>query len=183
MSEIRSNPSAAADSGVVAAIFRERQALSNAIDELTYAGFANEQIHTWTGDGDEPTLTHTPRPGGQDADTGDGSNPAADDDRTVGALPATTAGTLAGVGALTGTGYMSSGGSLAGAGAGAGAAAGLAVFTGLGLTEDEARDFSGDYHKGEVVVAVHAGGRRIEAKQILERNGGRTGTATSSRAA
>lgn len=184
MNETRTNANMN-ESNVVGALFRDRQAASTAVDELTYAGFENDQINTWTDENprpdrtdvkdpddvkDKPTLTPDASSVGDSTLSGAGT----------GVALGGAAGAVVGAGAASGLGAgpAVAGGAVSGAAAGA-ALGGLAgAFRGFGLGDDEARYFEGDYHKGEILITVNAGGRRIEAKQILERNGGRTGAST-----
>ena len=72
-------------------------------------------------------------------------------------------------------------------GAGVGAAAGglIGGLTGLGLSEDEAKHYEGEFKAGRPVVTVNAGDRYSEAADILRRSGGRgyesAGAAASNR--
>jgi uncharacterized protein (TIGR02271 family) len=82
-------------------------------------------------------------------------------------------GALAGIGALVipGIGPIIAGGALAStlAGAGIGAAAGglLGALVGMGIPEEDARYYERALEQGGILLSVDAGGRAVEARDIL----------------
>ena len=78
---------------------------------------------------------------------------------------------------IPGVGPFIAGGLLAtvltGAGVGATAGGLIGGLTGMGLSEDEATHYEGEFKAGRPVVTVNAGDRYSEAADILDRSGGR----------
>ena len=110
---------------LVGAVFYERQAASNAIDELLFAKFDNDQIHIVVREGDRLS--------------------ASDEPWTV---PATN--------------VML-----------AEQPVGLAIAPGWAWSDEDAHAADDSLREGGIYIAVNAGQRTVEAKTILERNGGR----------
>ena len=164
------NASQPMGSDVVGALFTDRDAASVAIDELTYAGFSNEQVGMVVRDGrkwkvtgmgsnadDAPTLTsNRPAQSGDRTDTGntDPIPPA-----IIAAAPNTGSGTPGA--AVTGQAVPPASTGVAG------------LFSAYGFDETVSGRLSGDLEKGALLVVVKATGRSTEAKNILERNGGK----------
>jgi hypothetical protein len=148
-----------AGNDVVGALFTERAAASNAIDELHYAGFGDKQVGMVVRDGSEWKVTGM----GQDDDVDDA--PALTSNRSGAADDAASAGPAVVVPAT-----QTGGNTAAGSGAVPIGVAG--VFAGYGFG-DAAGRLSGDLEKGALLVVVKATGRSTEAKNILERNGGK----------
>jgi hypothetical protein len=164
------NPLSSSD--VVGALFTDRDAAGNAIDELHYAGFSDNQIGMVTRDGndwkvtgmgrntdaeDAPTLSSN-RPE-RSNDTGDASDVNAVPPAIILPAPQTGAGT-------TGTAM--------GASSVPPASTGVAgLFSAYGFDETVSGRLSGDLEKGALLVVVKATERSTEAKNILERNGGK----------
>ncbi|TMD78937.1 MAG: hypothetical protein E6I97_05950, partial [Chloroflexi bacterium] len=76
---------------------------------------------------------------------------------------------------IPGVGPAIAGGILVGAlgGAAIGAAAGgiIGALTGMGIPEEEARYYQGEFEAGNTLVTVQADGRQQEAKAILQQHG------------
>lgn len=144
---------------VVGALFTERTAASNAIDELHYAGFGDHLVGMVVRDGGDWKVTGM----GRNKDTGDA--PTLTSNRT-GAGDATVAPVIVPAPQISGTSGISGG-------AGAVAPAATGVFAAYGFDEAASGRLSGDLEKGALLVVVKATGRSTEAKNILERNGGK----------
>jgi uncharacterized protein (TIGR02271 family) len=113
----------------------------------------------------------------RDMDTGEtGSEVGAG--AATGALAGLGLGALAGLGVLAGMvpviGPAIAGGTLgvilSNAAAGAGIAGMVGALIGLGIPEEEAAYYQGEFEAGKVVVTVQAGDRVREAEEILSRN-------------
>lgn len=151
---------ATAGNDVVGALFTERTAASNAIDELHYAGFGDKQVGMVVRDGGDWKVTGMGRnddaadaPALTSNRTGTADDAAASAPAVVVPTPQTGGGTSGVVGAVP---------------------VGVAgVFTGYGFDDATAGRLSGDLEKGALLVVVKATGRSTEAKNILERNGGK----------
>ena len=146
--------------------FESRDQAERAVDDLRRAGFRDEEIG-WAMRGEDKA-----------------DRPAGTEDAAKGAATGAVAGgVLGGLGAaavtalIPGVGPFIAGGLLATVltGAGVGAAAGglIGGLTGMGLSEDEAKHYEGEFKAGRPVVTVNAGDRYSEAADILDRSGGR----------
>ncbi|HYO09753.1 MAG TPA: hypothetical protein VER17_12345 [Tepidisphaeraceae bacterium] len=151
------------------AVFQDRQRAEQAVDELERAGFSADQIGFALRGAD---AVH----GGMITDA-----MGAKDGRGAVAGMATGAGIGAVLGAaaallVPGFGPVIAGGVLAMAfgGAVAGTAVGgiFGAMTGLGVSEDEARFYEGEFNSGRAIVAVKAANRCADAAEILRRHGG-----------
>lgn len=166
----------------VVGVFHDRDQADTAIQELQRAGFADDDIG------------YAIRNGG--AAGPDGAGDLTTEETTAGgaATGALTGGLLGGlIGAaaallVPGVGPVIAGGILASAlgGAAIGAAAGglLGALTGLGVPEEEARYYEGEFQAGRAVVTVRADSRHALAQEILTRYGaynvgGPAGTTTA----
>lgn len=94
----------------------------------------------------------------------------------AGAVTGTGLGLAVAAGLIPAIGPIIAGGTLVAllASAGAGATAGTVIggLIGLGIPEDEARTYEGEFQSGRVLVTVEAGLRSEEASDILRRHGG-----------
>jgi len=161
---------AAANKKTVVGVFDSHARAQQAVAELRQAGFRDDQIGVIarnvgvTGDTDGDDVT----------------------DNYAGEGAATGLAAGAGLGALWGMGIIAgvmpilgpaiAGGALAAiltsAAAGA-AAAGLAgALVGMGIPKEEAEYYEKQFHAGNVLVTVTAGGRALDAESILRNNGG-----------
>jgi len=166
--------------GTAVGVFPTTQQAQRAVQELKEVGFRDDQIGV------------AARNGTLDGD-GDG-----DDDRGSKAATGAMAGvaTGAGVGGLWALGIAAgflpaigpviAGGIFASllASAAAGAAAGglVGMLVGLGIPEDEAEYYHGEFQSGKSIVTVRAADRRDEAVRIFRRYGGTDASARSSMA-
>ena len=162
----------AAGTGFVVGVFDDREAAQRAIDDLTAAGFGQEEIG------------YALKSDAVPSDAGPYDEPAelAAAEGPVGgaATGALTGGVLGGLIAaaaaliVPGVGPVLAGGILASAlgGAAIGAAAGgvLGGLVGMGVPEEEAARLEAELHAGRAVVTVHAGPRAAEARALLERH-------------
>jgi len=152
---------------VAVGVFPTREQAQQAISELKRAGFSEDDIGVAT----------------RDAENGDLAEHHGESLAGEGAVAGAAAG--ASLGALWGLGIVSGflpaigpaimGGTLgalvASAAAGA-AAAGLGgALVGMGVPEEEAGFYEGEFHSGRVVVTVRARNRYDEAHRILQVNG------------
>jgi hypothetical protein len=158
-----------AQSSMVVAVFDNGGQAEAAIDELWHAGFPHEQIGMAAPG--EPVMEAQTRTGQVEEAGASGAVVGAVTGGTVGAL----AGALATV-LIPVIGPVLTGGFLAAiaGGTAAGAAAGAYVgpFIGMGLTKEEARYYESALKGGRTIVAVKAGDRAEEAREILHHHGG-----------
>lgn len=149
-------------------VFEDRSQACQAVDELKQAGFSDDQIGV-------------AGRGGEDSEAAEKAAKGA----AFGAAAGASVGVAAGIGVsglwalgmaaglLPGIGPVIAGGVLASilAGAtGAGVAGGIVgVLVGLGLSEQEAQYYDGEFRSGRTVVTVQAADRSDEADAILRR--------------
>jgi len=162
-------------------VFNDRHTAQEAVNELRRAGFREDQIGVAGRDGETVTGAHDTQAKGSHAAAGAATGVAAG--AGVGALWGI--GILAGL--VPGIGPAIAGGTLgvllSSAAAGA-AAAGLAgALIGLGLPEEEAKYYEGEFHAGRIIVSVKADGRYDEALATLRRCGGYDYSTNSERSA
>jgi hypothetical protein len=156
----------------VFAIFPSRAAAESAVDQLTAAGFSNQDVSVLmsdqSGTKEFATEKNTKAPEGTAAGVG------------VGATVGGTLGLLAGIGALAipGVGPLIAAGpimaTLAGVGVG-GAMGGLVgALVGMGIPEYEAKRYEGRVKDGGILVSVHCDSSEevSRAKDILKAAGG-----------
>jgi hypothetical protein len=154
------------------AIFPTRMAAESAVDQLTTAGFSNDDVSVLMSDKqgskDFATEKNTKAPEGTVTGVG------------VGGVVGGTLGLLAGIGALAipGVGPLIAAGpimaSLAGLGIG-GAVGGLVgALVGMGIPEYEAKRYEGRINDGGILLSVHCDSSEevSRAKDILKAAGG-----------
>lgn len=154
------------------AIFSTRKAAESAVDQLTTAGFSNDDVSVLMSDKDGSkdfaTEKNTKAPEGTATGVG------------VGGVIGGTLGLLAGIGALAipGVGPLIAAGpimaSLAGLGIG-GAVGGLVgALVGMGIPEYEAKRYEGRINDGGILLSVHCDSSEevSRAKDILKAAGG-----------
>jgi hypothetical protein len=151
-------------------VFHDRDHAQAAVNELRQNGFREEDIGVAYRGEDHLHGSHEVTDRGSHAAEGAG----------VGAATGAGIGALWGLGVIAGVlpaiGPAIAGGTLAAilssAAAGA-AAAGLAgALVGLGLPEDEAEYYEGEFKSGRIVVTVRAESRYDDAAAVLRRHGG-----------
>jgi hypothetical protein len=156
----------------VVGVFDERAQAERAIGELKRAGFTGDEVGY---------AIRNVAAGAGAAAAGTAEAPAVDETAGGATTGAITGGLLGGLlGAavallIPGVGPIVAGGILASAlgGAALGAAAGglLGALVGMGVPEEEARFYQGEFEAGRAVVTVRAGERFDEAQAILRRHG------------
>jgi hypothetical protein len=152
----------------VIGVFEGRNQADQAVAELRRGGFREDQIGVAMRGGKE----------GTDAATTDGGT-YAEEGGVAGVLVGAGLGALAGLGVLSGVipvvGPAIAGGTLgvllSNAAVGAGAAGLVGLLTGLGLPEEEAKYYHGEFERGRTIVSVKADGRSDEAWTIMARHG------------
>jgi uncharacterized protein (TIGR02271 family) len=160
----------AMERSTVVGVFHDRDLAERAIDELHRMGFHDDEIgFAQRGEGSDDS--GRTRDGSEAAaDTGGGAISGAIAGAGIGGLIAAAAAML-----IPGFGPVVAGGILATVlgGAAVGAAAGgiLGALMGLGVPEEEARFYEGEFNEGRILVTVKAGSRYNEARQVLLRNG------------
>lgn len=154
------------------AIFPTRTGAESAVDQLTAAGFSNQDVSVLmsdkSGSKDFATEKNTKAPEGTATGVGVGG--------TVGG----TLGLLAGIGALAipGVGPLIAAGPIMGAlaGLGVGGAVGgvVGALVGMGIPEYEAKRYEGRVKDGGILVSVHCDSSEevSRAKDILKAAGG-----------
>ncbi len=157
-----------ANNHTVVGVFEDRGKAEAAMDHLRHAGFTGDDIG-YAARAESGTADQTP--------TAKIENKA-EGGAVTGAVTGGTLGALAGaaaVGLIPGIGPVIAGGMLVGilGGAAAGAAAGayLGPFVGMGLSEEDARSYEGEFHAGRTVVTVRAGDRPDRAAKIMREHG------------
>jgi hypothetical protein len=150
----------------VVGVFERRQDADRAVEELHRAGFRDDDIGFAVrgGESAEGTTDVTPSGAGEGA--------------TAGLLTGGVIGGLVGAaasGLIPGIGPVIAGGILASVlgGAAVGAAAGgiLGALVGLGVPEEEARYYQGEFEAGRTIVTVKANGQYDKAYEILRSHG------------
>ncbi len=157
------------DRSTVVGVFELRSEADAAIYELQRAGFRDEQIGFIVRNEDTGAATTV-----EDGNTAEAAPGAA-----VGAVSGGIIGGVIGAAAallIPGIGPAIAGGILVTVlgGAAIGAAAGgiVGALVGMGVPEEEAHYYAGEFHSGRTLVTVRADGRQQEAINILHHNGG-----------
>ena len=154
----------------VVGVFANRADAERAVDQLHRAGFRDDQIGFAAQGGEAPTGGRTIAEGGT-GEAGEGAAKGAVGGGIIGGI----LGALA-TGLIPGIGPVIAGGLLAGilGGAAVGAATGGifgALVGSMGVPEEEARYYEGEFKSGRTLVTVKADGRYDEAYAILQRAG------------
>jgi hypothetical protein len=153
------------DRGVVVSVFHDRMDAARAVAELQRLGVADDHIGMIARNGDSMSGT-----------TGSQWEAGAAAGAIAGGATGTALGLAVTAGLIPGVGPVVAGGLLAGiaASAAAGAAAGgiLGGLIGLGLPEEEAVFYHGEFEAGRTIVTVNAGDKADIARSILLRCGG-----------
>jgi hypothetical protein len=161
----------AMERSTVVGVFNDRASAERAVDELHRLGFNDDQIgFMWKGGPDDGVR------GARDL-TDDNNNKAAETAATGAAVGGAVGGALTAVAALAipGVGPVLAGGLLASiiGGAAAGGAVGglVGMFTGMGIPDEEAHYYEGEFNQGRILVTVRAGSRYMEARDALRHAG------------
>ena len=157
------------DRSTVVGVFELRSEADAAIYELQRAGFRDEQIGFIVRD--EDTGAATTVEDGNTTETAPGAAVGAVSGGIIGGVIGAAAALL-----IPGIGPAIAGGILVTVlgGAAIGAAAGgiVGALVGMGVPEEEAHYYAGEFHSGRTLVTVRADGRQQEAINILHHYGG-----------
>jgi uncharacterized protein (TIGR02271 family) len=159
---------AASGRSTVVGVFNERDDAERAIDELKRNGFSDDQIGFAAKDGSD--REGTIRSGDEAGDAGGGAAAGALTGGVVGGvLGALAAGLIPGIGPIVAGGLLA--GVLGGAAAGATAGGIIGALAGMGVPEEDARYYEGEFKGGRTLVTVKADGRYDDARRILHKHG------------
>jgi hypothetical protein len=149
----------------VVGVFLDRGDAERAIRDLEAAGFTHEQVGLLTPHAGEPGVDVTPVP---EFETHAGSGAAAGA-VVGGVIGAVVAVLIPGIGPAVAGGILA----IAVGGAAVGALAGgiVGALVGMGIPEEEARYYEGEFRAGRTLVTVRASARYDEARAILRRDG------------
>jgi hypothetical protein len=149
-------------------VFDDRHHAEEAIEDLKRHGFRDDQIG-FAFHGDQRNMGREHHDEGSAA--GEGAVGGLLAGAGIGGLIAAAASVfIPGVGPILAGGILAS--ALAGAAVGAVAGGILGALVGMGVPEEEARYYEGEFHSGRPVVTVGAGDRYAEAMDIMRRHGG-----------
>jgi hypothetical protein len=162
-SKFRRNHLSEANRSTVVGVFENDDQARRAVNEMEAMGFNADQIgYAGHDKGGVPEDKATDVAGG--AATG-----AVGGGVIGGVLGALAAGLIPGIGPIVGAGILTA--TVVGAGAGAAAGGLLGGLTGLGVSEDDAKYYEGEFKSGRSLVAVKAEGRYDEVKSRLRQLG------------
>lgn len=160
-------------------IYKNRNGVENAVDQLKYSGFRNSDISVLMPDKDETKgfahEKHTKAPEGAAAGAGTGAVLGG----TLGWLVGAGALAIPGIGPLVAAGPIVA--SIAGAGVG-GAVGGVSgALVGMGIPEFEAKRFEGTVKDGGILLSVHCDDNdwTRKAKELLETSGAKDVSSSS----
>lgn len=163
---------------VVVGVFQDHAQADRAVAELKSTGFSNNQIgvagRDWRGD----------------KITREGNGTEAEEGGLAGLLAGAGLGGLVGLGVLAGVipvvGPAIAAGTLgvilSNAAAGAAIAGVVGVLVGMGIPEEDAEYYEGEFKAGRYIVTVKADGREAEALRIMRRHGAVERPATAAHA-
>src|SRR2546421_12071692 len=155
------------DRSTVVGVFELRSEADAAIYELQRAGFRDDQIGFIVRNEDAGTTVED----GNTTEKAPGATTAAVSGGIIGGVVGAVAALL-----IPGLGPAIAGGILVTVlgGAAIGAAAGgiVGALVGMGVPEEDAHYYAGEFHSGRTLVTVRADGRQQEAINILHHNGG-----------
>lgn len=149
----------------IVGIFETEQEATRAIEGLQNQGFSNDEISVITRDRDE--LKNISEDTGTKAPEGIATGAA------TGGVVGGVTGLLAGIGALAipGIGPILAAGpivaTLTGAAVGAGAGGLVGGLIGLGIPEEEAKEYEGYVESGKILVLVEDNGRGVQAHEVF----------------
>ena len=144
----------------VVGVFQDKTGAEQAVERLRDAGFDASNIG-YAGHGEASGVADTDA---KDATAGAASG-AVGGGVVGGVLGAVAAGLIPGVGPIIGAGILAA--TIGGAAAGAAAGGLLGGLTSLGVSEEDAKYYEGEFKSGRTLVAVKAVGRYNEASRIL----------------
>ncbi len=154
------------------AIFRSRSEAEIAVNELTAAGFSNQDVSVLmadkSGTRDFATEKNTKAPEGTTTGAGVGGTIGG----TIGLLAGIGAIAIPGVGPLIAAGPIMA--TLAGLGVGGAVGGMVGALVGMGIPEYEAKRYEGRVKDGGILVSVHCDSSEevSRAKDVLKRTGG-----------
>src|SRR5262245_51469050 len=153
----------------VVGVFDDYRRPEQAIQELRRSGFRDDEI------GILSRTTHMSEAGIVNDPTHSHWEEGAGIGAAAGALTGTGLGLAVAAGLIPGVGPVIAGGTLAAllASMGTGAAVGtvLGALVGMGVPEEEARYYEGEFNAGRTIVTVRADDRAPQAWEILSRHG------------
>ncbi len=154
---------------VVIGVFNDHDQAEMAIDDLQRMGFSDSEIgFAWRGErGEKGESKDTGKHVGTGAVVG-GILGAAAALLIPGVGPAIAGGILA---PLLGAGATATAAGVAGAAVGATAGGVVGALTSMGVPEEEAKFYQGEFSQGRAIVTVKAGARYMEARDVLMRHG------------
>jgi len=156
------------DKGVIVGVFFDRGTAEKAIDELHHAGFSDKDVGMLTRGGE--VIEARTATGIQETNAAEGAVAGALAGGTVGALTGALASLL-----IPGLGPVITGGLLtvvlASTAAGAAGGSLIGPFLALGLSEEEARYYEGQFGAGRTILVIRANMRAEEARRVLRRHG------------
>ena len=155
-------------SSTAVGVFTDRRQAQQAVADLKRAGFGDDQIGVVSKGHDDATATTTDAKGSH---VGEGATVGVAAGAGVGALWALgiVAGMLPAIGPVVAGGIFAS--ILASAVGGAAIAGVAGALIGLGIPEEDAHYYEGEFKSGRTIVTVKAGARYNEAWSILSRGG------------
>lgn len=158
------------DRTTVVGVFEIRSQADDAVHDLQQAGFHDDQIGFVVRDNNQDTIT-PPLAENEEVNTGGGAAAGAVSGGIIGGVVGAAAALLVpGVGPAIAGGILIA--TLGGVVFGAAAGGILGALMNLGVPEEEARYYEGEFSSGRTIVMVKADGRQQEATTILHRNGG-----------
>ncbi|MBI2761217.1 MAG: hypothetical protein HYX51_07320 [Chloroflexi bacterium] len=167
---------ATSDQLTVVGVFPDHKTAEAAVAELRAAGFNPDDIGFAMRDAAMPAHAEQIEKMDTGARAGEGAVTGLVTGGVVGGLAAAAVSLLVpGVGPVIGGGILAT--VLGGAAAGAAAGGLLGALVGMGVSEEEARYYEGEFQAGRAIVTVKAGERFKEATDILSRHAG-AGTET-----
>src|SRR5688572_19941459 len=153
----------ATERSTVVGVFEDDGQARRAINELEAMGFNADQVgyagHQKEGVSEDKATDVT----------GGAATGAVTGGVAGGLLGALAAGLIPGIGPILSAGILTA--TLVGAGAGAAAGGLLGGLTGLGVSDDDARYYEGEFKSGRSIVAVKAAGRYDEVQSKLRELG------------
>lgn len=153
---------------IVVGVFDDRARAQKAVEELRRSGFWEDQVGVLARGNEKSEFTNAVETGSK---WEEGAITGAVTGASVGGLWALgiAAGMLPAVGPVIAGGILAS--VLASAAGGAAVAGVIGALIGLGIPEDEAQYYEGEFQAGRTLVTVKADGRSDEVRSILRRHG------------
>jgi len=167
---------------VVVGVFEDQTMAERAVDALENAGFNSDQIGFVRRDQAAGTDGQDAAAAESGKDTAGGAMTGAVSGGILGGiLGAAAALLIPGIGPVVAGGILAT--TLTGAAVGAAAGGLIGGLTKMGVPEEDARYYQGEFEQGRTIVTVRAEGRQQEAIQILRRHGAYDATTRNAGAA